>query len=693
MLWGVNLTTHALEVNSTVDPGSLDVTLAQGQRGALALSQGVVYIPFGGRAGDCNSPQGQPYHGVVIGARANDGAVLYNFTTNPTNGGQSGIWASGGESVDASGNVYVATGNGFANSGTSDSESVFVLNPNLSVKYRWVPANQAALDASDIDVGSIIPGLVGGGDVLQSGKSGNSYLLDSTMGQRQGPTHVCTGLTNDASFGATAYLAPYIYIPCANALYAVTQSGNTFAAAWHFNGLDATSPIVAGGAVLVLDGGGSTLYALNATTGAVITSVSTGGLTHFASPATGDGMVFVPARGELDAFSMGGCTAASMSPSVASPQAPGATVTFTAGASKCSTPEFKFFLQPPGGSWTAQTGFGGATWAWNTTGLADGVYGVGVWARQTGSSASYEAYWLGTYTLSVVTCTAATVSTATSSPQPPGASVTFTATATRCPGAQFRFWLQPHGGAWTMQQDYGANSWTWNTATSAAGTYEVGVWARQPGSTASYDAYGFTTFVLGSATCSSAGLSAGTAPPQAPGPTVTFTATSNGCTSPQYEFWLLPPGGSWSVTRGFSSTAAWGWNTSSYAPGTYQVGVWAKAAASAASYDAYFIGTYQLDVGQCTAAGISASPASPQTAGTSITFTATSTGCGSPSYEFWELPPPGTTWQAVRPYSNAGTFLWNTSGASGPYRIGVWARQAGSPTSYDSYAILTFSVT
>lgn len=690
VLWGIDLGTHALVVNQVVDPGSVDVTYAQGQRGALGFSQGVVYIPYGGRAGDCNSPLGQPYHGVVIGARGTDGAILYNFTTN---GGQKGIWASGGESIDASGNVFVATGNGFGGT-PSDSESVFKLSPSLARLARWVPANQASLDGGDTDVGSIIPGLVGGGDVIQSGKSGDVYLLDSSMGQRQGPTHVCTGLTNDASFGAPAYSAPYVYIPCANALYAVTQSGNTFSAAWSFGGLDATSPIVAGGAVLVLDGGGSTLYALNATTGAQIASVSTGALTHFASPATGDGMVFVPAQNELDVFKLGGCTSASMSPDVASPQAPGATVTFTATSTSCSTPEYRFFLQAPGGSWTAQTGFGGATWAWNTTGLANGVYGVGVWARQQGSPATYEAYWLGTYTLSVTTCDAATVSTPTSSPQSPGASVMFTAAAARCPSAEFRFWLQPQAGTgtWTMEQDYGGNSWTWNTTGLAPGAYEVGVWARQPGSTSAYDAWGWTTFVLGSATCSSAGLSAGTAPPQAPGATVVFTASSNGCAGAMYQFWLLRPGGSWQVRQAYSSSNTWSWNTATWPVGTYEVGVWAKAGASSALYDAYFIGTYQLDVGQCTAGGISAAPASPQTAGTAVTFTATATGCSAARFEFWELPPPGASWTAVQGYGATSTFAWNTTGASGPYRFGVWVRQNGSTSSYDSYAIVTFWV-
>ena len=596
VLWGVNLTTHAIDVNVVVDPSSsLDVVHAQGQRGALAVSQGVVYIPYGGRAGDCNSPLGQPYHGVVIGARATDGALLYNFTTN---GGRKGIWAPGGESVDASGNVYVATGNGYGGT-PNDSETTFMLSPSLGVVNRWVPANQAALDAADADTGSIIPTLVGGGDILQSGKSGDSYLLNSTLGQVQGPTHVCTGLSSDASFGAAAYLAPYIYVPCTNGLFAVTQSGNTFAAQWSFPGVNATSPIIAGGAVLVLDGGGSTLRALNPTTGVQITSVSTGSLTHFAAPATGDGMVFVPGVNEIDAFSMGGCSSANMSPGVASPQATGATVTFTATATGCATPEFKFFLQPPGASWTAQTAFGANTWAWNTTGLAPGIYGVGVWARQSGSGAAYESYWLGTYTLTG-SCSVVSITPSVAPPQAPGTAVTFTASAGGCPAAVFK-WLAliPGRSGWVVIQDYPAtgtgNTYSWAagaTSGSPQGIYQIGVWAKQTGSTNSYDAYTITTYTL-LASCANAALSASPASPQASG-TVTVTATAAGCAGTLFEFWELAPGAGWVSQGAFSTTNTLSFNATAAARGQYRFGVWVKDPNSINTYDSYAIITFYV---------------------------------------------------------------------------------------------------
>src|SRR5205814_4681086 len=274
------------------------------------------------------------------------------------------------------------------------------------------------------------------------------------------------------------------------------------------------------------------------------------------------------------------CATASLSPSVASPSTPGASILFTASSTGCDNAQYRFFVQPPGGSWIAQTGYGGNAWTWNTTGFAPGVYGVGVWVRNSGSPLSYEAYWLGTFTLAVSRCTSATLGSATASPQAAGTSVTFNASATGCPNASYRFYLLRPGGSWTMQRDYGASSWTWSTAGLANGTYQVGVWARQQGSAASYDAFGFDTFVIGAGSCA-VRMSGDVAPPLAPGTTVAFTATSTGCSSsPQYQFWLLPPGGSWTVKQAYGASGAWSWSTAGLAPGTYQVGVWARSAGS-----------------------------------------------------------------------------------------------------------------
>jgi hypothetical protein len=309
-----------------------------------------------------------------------------------------------------------------------------------------------------------------------------------------------------------------------------------------------------------------------------------------------------------------------------------------------------------------------------------------------GSANAYDSYFLATYTLTVDRCTGVALTPSAAPPQTPGPSITFTASASGCSGAQFKFLTLAPGGSWTMQRDYGASSWAWNTTGLAAGTYQIGVWARQPGSTTAYDTYGITTFTLGSASCVSAGMTPNLSTPQTPGASVVFTATSNGCAGPQYEFWLLPPGGAWKATQPFGAQTTWTWNTAGLAPGTYQVGVWAKHTGSAASYDAYFIGTFQLAVPStsCTSAGLSASPASPQNAGVVIQLTATSTGCSSPRYEFWEQAP-GGAWTIVQPYGAMTTFTWDsTTAGRGLYRFGVWVLQTGSSGSYDSYSLTSF---
>src|SRR5438477_11626924 len=80
----------------------------------------------------------------------------------------------------------------------------------------------------------------------------------------------------------------------------------------------------------------------------------------------------------------------------------------------------------------------------------------------------------------------------------------------------------------------------------------------------------------------------------------------------------------------------------------------------------------------CTSVNDTPSPASPQLSGTSITFTATSTGCPHPLYQFWILPP-GGSWQVVRAYSSSTTFTWSTNGLpAGNYLYTAWARDTSS---------------
>jgi hypothetical protein len=86
----------------------------------------------------------------------------------------------------------------------------------------------------------------------------------------------------------------------------------------------------------------------------------------------------------------------------ASPQVHGTTITITASAAGCTNPRYEFWTLAPGSStWTIVQAYSStATFSWNTTPLAAGVYRYSVWARDASSGAAYDTYFPGTaYTL------------------------------------------------------------------------------------------------------------------------------------------------------------------------------------------------------------------------------------------------------------------------------------------------------
>jgi hypothetical protein len=152
----------------------------QNQRGALAILNGTLYVPFGGHFGDCGD-----YHGWVIGVSLRDPRRVSSWSTRARGGG---IWAPGGISI-AGDSLLAATGNTFGASTWSDGEAVIRLAPDLhrSVDKRdfFAPSDWRALDDRDADLGGSnpVPIDVEGQNgrqalVLALGKDGRAYLLD-----------------------------------------------------------------------------------------------------------------------------------------------------------------------------------------------------------------------------------------------------------------------------------------------------------------------------------------------------------------------------------------------------------------------------------------------------------------------------------------------------------------------------------
>ena len=269
----------------SVDPPLMDPITEQ-QRGALTLTAGRVYVPFGGLLGDCGD-----YHGWMVGVAAGGGGPLLDFRV-PT-GREGGIWAPAGPVVDPAGDLLVATGNSEARSGGFDGgNAVIRLSPDLRQLDLWAPADWPLLNAGDTDVGSISPALAGPGLVFQGGKSGLGYLLHGDhLGGVGGPAFsalVCPR----GSYGGTAFAASILYVPCLDGLRALRIGpGATFSGAW--TGPATGPPILAGGAVWAVAFGGSSLYALDPASGAQRARIEIGPTVHFATPASLGGTLVI----------------------------------------------------------------------------------------------------------------------------------------------------------------------------------------------------------------------------------------------------------------------------------------------------------------------------------------------------------------------------------------------------------------
>jgi hypothetical protein len=87
--------------------------------------------------------------------------------------------------------------------------------------------------------------------------------------------------------------------------------------------------------------------------------------------------------------------------------------------------------------------------------------------------------------------------------------------------------------------------------------------------------------------------------------------------------------------------------------------------------------------------GLTASPSTTVAEGSSITFTASSSGGTSPiQYQF--ITETNGVWTIHQAYSSLNTFTWFPT--AGTHKIQVWVRNSGSATAYDAFAAQQFTV-
>ncbi len=198
--------------------GSFDPTV-QNQRGALALFDGKVFVPFSGHWGDCGA-----YHGFVVGVPIDEPGKVTSFSTRARGGG---IWAQGGVSGDGQ-SLFAVTGNTFGATAWGDGEAVLRLSPDLPRPMEsrdfFAPVDWRELDRRDLDLGgsAAIPLDVAGPHgarklIFAIGKAGEAYLLDrDNLGGVGGALAAARAATNIAITSAAIWSA-------ADGVFAVLQ--------------------------------------------------------------------------------------------------------------------------------------------------------------------------------------------------------------------------------------------------------------------------------------------------------------------------------------------------------------------------------------------------------------------------------------------------------------------------------------
>lgn len=147
----------------------------QNQRGALALLDGILYVPFSGHFGDCGE-----YSGWVVGIDTTGRKAPAAYHTG--HGG--GIWSVSGVASDGK-SLYVSTGNTIGLTSWNGGEAILRLAPGPSfsgsVADHYAPANWKTLDDGDTDIGTsgAVPFDVGASHFVATlGKDGRLYLAN-----------------------------------------------------------------------------------------------------------------------------------------------------------------------------------------------------------------------------------------------------------------------------------------------------------------------------------------------------------------------------------------------------------------------------------------------------------------------------------------------------------------------------------
>ena len=207
MLYGLSLTDGSIAPGWPIDVGAGLKAVgrgfnikAQGQRSALTLVNGQLFVSYAGLDGDCGT-----YRGWAVGFDLATPKLFAGWATRARGGGS---WGQSGIAYDGT-SMFLTTGNtmGTIAGAWRDGEAVIRLPATMSHSYLkadyFTPATWFSLDQADLDLGgtAAVPVDVPNASatlprVLALGKDGYAYLLDrgklGGIGSQLARVHVST---------------------------------------------------------------------------------------------------------------------------------------------------------------------------------------------------------------------------------------------------------------------------------------------------------------------------------------------------------------------------------------------------------------------------------------------------------------------------------------------------------------------
>jgi outer membrane protein assembly factor BamB len=284
---------------------------------ALNIDGPDVVAATGGYFGDA-----PPYQGHVVLIDRSSGRIRSVFNTlcadrrqliAPSSCGasDSAILSRGGPVIEpGGGRMLIATGNGPWNGTTNFGDSVLELTfPSLSLRQTFTPVNQGHLNATDTDLGSSAPALLGGDRVVIAGKDGIMRVLALSRLDGHPPAggvgrhHRLGGEVQRLSIpgGGELFSAPAVwrrggstttFVADENGTAAYVLRGGRLLRAWQ-NSKPGTSPVMAGGLLYVYDPAGGGIYVYRPGSATPIAKLE-GSPGHWNSPIVVDGHVVEP---------------------------------------------------------------------------------------------------------------------------------------------------------------------------------------------------------------------------------------------------------------------------------------------------------------------------------------------------------------------------------------------------------------